>query len=361
MFERIQSELVRATAQNTKSENKYKGVLNDIYMDARVVLPEDVLRKTSYVTTVADYSTGTATVAAAGTSITGASTAWASANSNDGLFKADDEETVYRVTYNSATQLDLSSPSAWADDAVSAGDYRLLFDRLALATDFSHMPQDNKDDPEIVYWWNNAGKAFLEPEDNGEYDNGAAFSYSTPGFYTVKWVDSDPYLYIRPCDDSSRVLFYDYIPELQPMMEFTAGTVTITKDATAVTGASTLFGDFIDTTANDYYLRVDADGTGVASEWYKIASVTDDTNLVLSTAHLRGAAATSAYTISMVPKWPAKYDRAIMYAAAARIDPNNKDVEKWSGVVEGLIPGWNKVFGTRIVGRKGPFNLSKYK
>jgi hypothetical protein len=361
IFERLQDDLVRNKAQNVASEEKYKGAVNDVYLvEMPMFLPEDLIRKTANLATIADYSTGDITVTAAASAVTGVSTAWTSANSNDALLKADDEETVYRVAYSSATSLTLSSPSTWVDDAVSEGDYRLIFDRFALATDFAKMVEDDIEDPEVVYYYTGTGRAHLDPMDNGEYEKDFSFNYSTPAKYTVKWVDADPYLYIWPADDSTRQLFYSYIPQLLPLKEFTDGTVTITKDATAVTGASTLFGDFIDTTANDYYYRTDGDGTGQASEWYKVKSVTSDTALVLSTASLTAAAATSAYTISMVSKYPPKYDQALLYGAALKVDPNNRDAKRWAEIYGTLLPGWKAQWGKRIHGRKGARDLGGY-
>ena len=168
IVERIQSELVRDKAKNASMEKKYKGVVNDVCHELQLILPEDVLRKTGNISTIADYSTGTVTVAAAGSTITGASTAWTSDNSNDSLFKADDEEVAYRVTYTAGTTLTLSQPSTWVDDAVSAGSYKLMFDRFALASDFSHMIEDDAEEPETLFYWTSNGRAYLYPEDVSE-------------------------------------------------------------------------------------------------------------------------------------------------------------------------------------------------
>ncbi len=368
IFERAQLELVRDSATAAANEAKYKGVVNDVYLvDFPILLPEDLIRKTGNITTIADYSTGLITIDNGDSAIVGDSDcAWTSAITNDSLLKADGEETIYRVTYgDDATDLDLSAPSTWKDDDVDDGAYKLMFDRYALAGDFGYMVQDDKDKPEAVSWWTGSGKAWLEPEDNGEYNRDFIFNASTPAFYTVKrdaTTGDSPYLYIRPCDDSTRVLFYDYIPQLIALTEYTTDSIkTLANASTAVvSNAGTVWGDtdFIDIETYDYYFRIDVDGTGSNSVWYKIASITDDDNLVLSTGY-DGTAISSGsvkYTISRVSKWPTRFDRALVYGAALRIDPNNRDAERWKELYGALVGGFKAVDGKRIHGQKGSYN-----
>lgn len=362
LVERLQGELLRDTAANVNSEKKYKGVINDVYtVDFPILLPEDFLRKTGNFATKEDYSTGTITTTVAGTTITGASTSWTEANSDGSLLKADDTETVFRVGYSAGTTLSLTAPSTWVDDAVTAGDYRLMFDRYTLASDFDSIVQDDIEDPEVVHYWTGGGRQRLEPQDNGEYERDFSFNRGIPAKYTIKHTDGTYYMHLWPCDDDTRQIFYDYIPTVLPMVEVTAGTATVALDATAVTGTSTFWGNFIDTTVNDYYFRFDIDGEGQASEWYKITSVTTDEALVLSTAYTGDAARTAKeYTISMIPKWPAKYDTAILYTAVYKLEPRKVDADRWAQIASTIIPGWKSYFGRRIHGRTGAQDLGGY-
>lgn len=362
IFERIKEELVRDKAGNTAMENKYKGAVQDVYLqDFPILLPEDYLRTSATITTKANYSTGTVTIAADAAGATGASTAWTSALTDDSLFKADDENGIYRVTYSSGTSLLFSLPSTWQDDAVAAGSsYELMFDRFALASDFSHMVEDDKENPEVVHWYNNGGPAWLIPEDNGEYTRDFIFQASTPGFYTVKWVSGAPYLYIRPCDDTGRVIYYDYIPNLTPLAEHAEGTATCTADATAVS-AGTEFQDFLGTAGanlatEDYYFSFDGDGTGQERRWYKISACASDTALTLDSAYLGTTKTAQPYTISKISKYPAKFDTALMYGAALRIDPNAKDADRWSALYTAAVSGHRGVDGRRIHGQKGSYS-----
>lgn len=358
IVERTQNEIIRDKAQDTISESKYKGAVNDVYMtDLLALLPEDFLRTTGVITTKEDYSTGTITVAVAGATIAGSSTLWTSANSDGALFKANDTGTVYRVAYTGASTLTLSSPAAWVDAAVTAGSYRLVFDRYALASDFSRMCIDKQrrqtgpPGPEAVYYYNNGSPMYMNPRDNGEFGQKSLFTYGTPSDYTVKYILGVPYLYIFPADTTSRAIFYDYIPVLTPMTEYTTGTASCTNGATAVTGAGTDFDGYI-TSTDTYYLRFDDDGVGAASVWYQVASAGSDTAITLSTAYAGVTkAAGSSYTISRISRWPARYDQAMMYGAAMKMDPEALMSQKWQTIYTSLVMGQAGFDGRGLQGR----------
>jgi len=330
MFEVVKNEWIRDSAtEGSTIESKYKSHINYAYA---TLLPlsvdEEHLRKEAFVTTKADYSTGTITITVAGTSVAGASTAWTSANSNGFLFKATGKNLVMRVSYSAATSLTFDNSLAWTEDAIATESYRIILDRFILPTDFNHMLMDNRQFPQVVYFWLNNGKSFLKPRTPSEYDKEFSFSYGIPNIYTVKkdFASNRLYLYIHPGDTDSRIVYYAYNPILTYMSEYTTGTVTLAA-STAVTGASTDFDGNIDTTNYDWYFRADADGTGSNSVWYKVASVSGDTGLTLSIAYAgSNTGASKAYTISGVSKYPPSLDRAIMLmgTALAEPDPNQK-------------------------------------
>ena len=294
-------------------------------------------------------------IAAAGATITGSALCvWTSALTNDSLLKGDGN-TLYRVNYSSPTALTLVQPSTWIDDAQSADSYKLMFDRFALASDFSHMCLDDKDDPEVVYWYNNGNRQFLSPNDNGEYEGKFQFIARTPSDYTVKWVSGSPYLYIFPCDDDARGIFYEYIPLINNMTEYVTGTATCANAATAVTGTSTDWDGYLSTTY-DFYLRFDGDGVGSDSKWYKISTYTGDDSITLASAYGGATKTAQPYTISRVSLYPAKYDTALVYGAALRMDPNNNDAARWASVYGMYLPAFkgrlNTIIGERSRGKK---------
>ena len=351
IFERTMDEIVRDGNGNVTMEQKYKGFVNDVYLtDFLTMLPEDVLRKQANLTTIADYSEGLISVDAGDSAVTGDGDCdWTSANSNDALLKASGEEALTRVTYKSITELTLTTPSTWVDDDVDDEGYRLLFDRFALASDFSHMVIDDESEPEAVFWWSHGSKQFLIPKDNGEFDRDFMFDYGIPAHYTVKRIVEDPYLYIWPCDTIARSLHYYYIPALQPLYEKT-GTATSTAASTSITGVTGLASEAWINTTEDFFFRFDADGVGQASRWYKISALAG-TTVTLASAYTTTRSA-SNYTISSVSRYPLKYDRALIYGAALRVDPDAKDATRWASIYGGLMPGFTKLYNTRIHGRK---------
>src|SRR3990167_5204941 len=82
IFEVLQNELVREAASG--EENKFKGIVNQVYLnELPSLLPETYIKQEGFITTVAEYTTGTVTVGTGTTNIIGASTSWTSANSDD--------------------------------------------------------------------------------------------------------------------------------------------------------------------------------------------------------------------------------------------------------------------------------------
>jgi len=363
IVERVQNDLLRDTAQNDASEYKYKGAVNDVYMsDFITLLPEDYLRTEASITTWPDYATGTValTNGSAGIVPTGGSwdtlapAGWV-AGTDTMLFKANGYDEVYRLQYVGAAAANLDR--AWVEATDTSESYRIVQDRYALASDFSHMVMDDKDDPEAVYYYQNGARTYLEPMDNGEFEKDALFNYGIPNQYTVKWVNGSPYMFIAQPDDSAHTLKYNYIPTLSPLSEYTTGTITtLANGGTAVTGSGTDFDGYIDSSYS-YYFRLDRDGTGSASKWYAVSSAGSNTALTLTDAYGGTAVSTAtlAYTIAMVPRWPARFDTAMIYGAALRIAPTNTEAVRWMDLYNKIIPAQRAIDAKRIYGQSGAF------
>ena len=103
----------------------------------------------------------------------------------------------------------------------------------------------------------------------------------------ARWIDN------RYKQLVSRVRFKHLrkIGEVQLSATYDTGTVTTTRDSTAVVGVSSLWNTTPGNGAQtDWYFKP-------SSAWYNIASITDDTNLVLSTAFSEDAVAAGAYKV----------------------------------------------------------------
>lgn len=327
-FEVAQSELVREAASGV--EAKYMGAINQAYMnDLPSSLPERYIRKEGFITTMAAYTAGTVTVASGSTTILGSSTSWTSAQS-DSYISVSGYNRLPRVTYTNSTVLTLKNSLTWTESSGTGKSYVLLQDRYQLASDFSYLIADNPEEPNAVSYMVNGYKVFLHPETNESFDRIIVPTYSSFfSLYTQKWDLGVPYLHFYPFPQNADVISYIYVPVLTAMTEYTTGTVTLTT-GTAVVGSGTLFTSI--NSANTYYLRNDADGTGSASLWYKVSSFDSDTAITLTSRFAGTSGASISYTISEISKWPERFDDAMVYKACVIMDPDNVQSPKWTSL-----------------------------
>jgi len=346
LVERCQKELIRDSAIGDSAEAKYMGRINDVYLTD---LPSQIdwrhIRKIASITTTADYSTGTIALVNGSTSVTGTSTVWTSANSNNMLIKASGYNEIYRATYVSSTSLTLDRE--WVEATDTSETYTLFQDRYAIASDFDRMILDRD---KAVYYYNGGNKVYLTYKTIDEFEANQTYQYNDPINYTIKWVSGDPYILVNPPDTKARTLYYTYMPALNKMEEYDTGTITTLANAgTAVTGSGTDFDGFVtDTSAYDYYFRIDGDGIGSASKWYKIASADSDTGITLSDTYagVAIAAGTSTYTISVVSLLPKGLDLALLYGAAivSSVDQSNAtQVKNWAAMYDKIVNQYRAV------------------
>lgn len=327
IIEVAQTELVREASSNSRP--KYKGCVNQVYMNEMPsLLPERYIRKQGFATLTAAYSAGTITVASGGTTVLGASTSWTSANSDGMYLNAAGYNRLYRVSFTNSTVLTLNNSLTWIGASASGVNYTLIQDRYALPSDFSYMASDNPESPNIVSYMVNGYQLYLAPLTNEEYDRNlvptTSFSFAN---YTVKFDAGAPYLHVWPFPLNADIVSFWYMPVLTAMVEYTTGTITLTT-GTAVTGMGTLFTSL--NTANTYFIRNDADGTGSASVWSQIATITGASSITLS-AGFGGTSGTGiTYTISEISKWPARFDSAMLYKTCLIVDPDNVQAPKWT-------------------------------
>ena len=142
------------------------------------------------------------------------------------------------------------------------------------------------------------------------------------------------------------------------MTEYTTGTVqSLANAGTAIVGVGTDFDGYVtDTDAYDYYFRIDDDGTGAASEWYKVASAASGTSLTLADAYLGTtiSAATEAFTICTVSLLPSGLDSAIMYGVAmisAMDQGNETQAKNYAGIYQKILMQYQAIEGKKGYGK----------
>ena len=336
MVEVLQNELIREAA--TGEEPKYKGIINQVYVnDLPAVLPERYIKKDAFITTIADYTTGTVTVTSA-TNIVGASTVWTAANSSNLMIAVSGYNQAYRMNYVAAGSLDFQASLAWTESTGSGLEYTLFQDRYALPSDFGYMAKDDPSEPNIVYVYLNGVKTFLTPWANEDFDRNFTVNVSTLHSYTVKWTSGDAYIHVQSNPDAVENVGYAYIPVITQMSEYTTGTSTFAASTAVVADSGvTTWTTNVTTGTSDYYIRNDADGTGSASLWFKVATVGGASALTLSSTFTGTTGTGQSYTISDISKWPARFDDVIMHKAAWIADPDSIQGQKWAALVNDAL------------------------
>lgn len=335
LFEAVQHELVREAA--TGEEGKYKGFVNNAYLnDLPAVLPEGYIKKTGYIVTAADYTTGTVTVGTGTSNIIGSSTSWTSANSEGFYINVSGYNTRYRMTFDAGTSLTFQDSLTWTESSGTGLSYTLFKERYALPSDFNYMVRDNPEDPNVVFRYLNGVKIFLDPWTNEEFDRNFSSNIGSAHAYTTKWAVGSTYLYIQSNPDVSENIGFEYIPVLTGMRELTTGTATFTTGTALVLTSNASMTASLDT-SRTMVIRNDADGTGSSSRWFQIASYANGSVATLSNAFSGTTGSGQSYTVSEISQWPARFDDVIMYKTAWLTDPDGNQAEKFLALYEDAI------------------------
>lgn len=331
LFEVAQRELVREASLN--QEDKYKGHVNRLYLnELPSILPERFIKKEAFITTVSEYTTGTVTVGSATAGVEGAGVTWSSADT-DKYIKINGRDRLYRVSFSNSTLLTFQDSLPWVESSGTGLSYSIFQDRYQLASDFAFMWEDDDEDPNAVSRYVSNAKLFMDPLTNADFERRFSGVIGDVWSYTVKWTKETPYLVLLSAPSVADIMGYEYVPQLTTLIEYTVGTVTLTA-TTAVIGAGMNWSGSIDTSANTYYLRNDADGVGSASQWAKIVSVENGTALTLTSAFGFTSGTGITYTISEISKWPARFDSSLLYKTALIVDPDNIQSQKWTALYQ---------------------------
>jgi hypothetical protein len=332
IIEVAQTELVREAASN--QEDKYKGFVNQVYLnELPSLLPEEYIRKEAFITLLAQHTTGTVTVGTGTAGVQGASTSWTSALTNYNM-KINGYDRIWRMTFSADTLMTFQNSLSWVFSSGSGLSYQLFQDRYQLPSDFAYMVEDDPEDPNVVSRYVSASQLFLDPLNNDDFERQFNGIIGDLWAYTVKWISETPYLLVLSAPSVADILRFHYIPQLTTLAEYTTGTVTFTTGTAVIAAGGALWSANVNTANNIYFIRNDADGSGSSSKWARILTVVNDTALTLSAAWGNTSGTGQTYTISEISKWPARFDDAILYKTALIADPDNVQVQKWTGLYQ---------------------------
>ena len=128
---------------------------------------------------------------------------------------------------------------------------------------------------------------------------------------------------VNPPPKKAYVYPYEYIQLVTPMTDYSAETVTVTHGSDQVVGDGTYF--LANVSAGDYF-RVDSNGTGNSSKWYKIESVDDNTTLTLEDTFGEYTEAGVTYHTSGTPSTlPIPFHEFILYEAVVKLTVEQAD------------------------------------
>jgi hypothetical protein len=290
-----------------------KGIINDSYTRT---LPrvEDwtMIIEDGNIQTVASYNTGTIAVTIGSTSVTGTSTVWTSAMTAEEGYKIkfSGNRDVYKFEYVSATSGTIT-PSLSGPNDLTGQNYVLFKDEYALASDHDRFLKNGS-----VYVKSDGRlQDTIKEVPNDLFQEDFSASALDPIHRVIQSrvnaTTGQKMLRVNPPPKTVYNYPYEYIKKFSPMSEYSTGTVAVTNANTAVTGTDTLW--LTNVSAGDYF-RVDANGIAESSIWYKIASVTTDTALVLESAYGEATESLMDYTGSVSPiVFPSEFHEFILY------------------------------------------------
>jgi hypothetical protein len=321
LFERL---MTLAKIDSFNNEDYAKGLVNDAYTRSLPGLNDwNPLITEAFLSTTAYYATGTIACTAGSTSVTGTGTVWTSGmtNNNGWKIKFAGLDNVYSFTYASGTTATIS-PALEGATYLTASNYTLFRDEFALASDFDrflkngsiYVQQGGRTHDTIAELPRDQFRSEFTPEPSDPIFRAMLTRVNTSGYRMVR---------LNPPPRTAKVYPYEYIPKLTPLKEYVVGTVSVTNASTTVTGSSTLFAANV---VAGMYFRVDSVGQGDSSKWYKIASVTSNTVLVLESAYEDAAESGTEYTICSAPTGlPSEFHEFILYEAVSVAVGSNAD------------------------------------
>lgn len=361
MFERA-ARIIGDDALN--AESKYKGFINDVYTKQLPRLYDwSCLKRSSQILCSAYYITGTVSISAGNTAVTGVGTVWTSGMTaaNGWKIKFAGNDNIYSFTYASGTTATLGQALSGSTD-IAGGSYILFRDTYSLASDFDRFLINGG----LDYVRGGNIEVLMETsEDVWKSDFQMNPQIQPVRVRILGEEDSNGYkqIQLNPPPQTAIMLPYDYIKKLTPMTEYITGTIsTLANGAAAVTGVGTAFTSYIQS-GYTYYFRIDRDGTGDESVWYKISTAGGATSLTLASNYIGTSISggAEAYTISMVPNLPSNFHDILLYLVVM-LGVANQDNDMYQFYGQLATAGLNDlktIFKTRTYNKEIRVNIDR--
>ena len=347
-FAEIVERQMRLASIRADAEAKARSVSNDIYV-RDIPRKEDwnFLMVTSSITFVAEYGSGTATIQPGSSTVTFSSDFVADSAMRGRKIKFDGSDYVYDVVDLSSSTGVIIGPPFSDTNSVSGGNYGIFQPVYPLNSDFERFPKNGG-----LYHFKGGKKQVIPEADYQVYLEDYDPSPSqTQASCRVTGMDTagNQLVEVTPPPVAALAVQYDYLKQLRPMRETTAGVLdTIAAAGTTVTGSAGTT-RFTEATTGDFF-RVDNFGTGEDSEWFRIIAIAHDSSLTLATAFGLSAATSAAYTICSAPDMPVMMHPAVLYGGLAQLTATQDDpiALAYKQEYANILSDGKRVYKTRV-------------
>lgn len=319
IFERVQK--LSRTGENNAT--KIRGVIQDIYkLEIPAKFDWNFLITSSGVTVVNEYHDGVLTVTTGDTTVYGSGGAAFDASMVGRKIKPGSNDANYDIiSYLDSTALTIN-PSFQGATNVAGVAYSIYQPVYTLAPDFDRFPK-----PGGVYRWSGGSKQILPEDQYANYLSDFQTTATTPQKTRLVGCDTlgCQQFEFLPAPKQAANYGYDYLRTPKMLQENTQGTInSITANSNIVNGIGTRFTEA--KTNGLWWFRVDQFGTGQDSTWYRIKTISHDSQMTLATTFCNSSVTAGAsFTICSSPDMPSRMHVAIIYGALRGLEVDQND------------------------------------
>jgi hypothetical protein len=218
-------------------------------------------------------------------------------------------DNIYTFEYVSATSGTVSPALSGATDLTNVN-YTIYRDEYQLASDFDRFLKNGS-----IYQYSGGRATQTIPELPRDRMREDSTTEATDPLRRVMLIGThsttgNRLIRVNPPPKTAKVYPYEYVKKLTPMVDYSTGSVAVTNGDATITGTDTSW----TSSMVGQYFRVDSNGIGNSSKWYKIDSFTSTTELELDTTYEEATETLLDYHISASPvSFPSEFHEFILY------------------------------------------------
>jgi len=339
------------------SKEKIRGVIQDVYLrEIPSKFDWDFLWASSSLTSVAAHNLGTVSINTGTTALSFSNDAALTAQMTGRKISISGNPVVYDFTQTTGSDGTLKPSFEGATNATNAS-YKIYQPKYPLSKDFDRFPKGGG-----LYRWEGQQKRAIPEE---PYQEGIENFQGSPSptQEKVRVVEPNtagvPQIEFRPAPSQARNYGYDYLRQVAPLTETSAGVATIAANGTAVTGNASC--RFTDATTGDFF-RISDFGKGQDSSWYRILAIQHDSSLTLATAFENSGATNANYCISKAPEFPNRLHPGVLYGAirALTLDQTDQSFSIYQIKLAEVMSDAKRIHVSRVYSQKIPTIAEDY-